>query len=81
MERAALRELVVEQLCKIAPDIEPDEVPDDEDLRDALDLDSMDFMRLLTALDKQLGISIPESDTRKVLELDALLDYLLAKGA
>ncbi|GAA5215211.1 acyl carrier protein [Corallincola platygyrae] len=81
MERVALREMIIEELINIAPDVEADEVPDDEDLRDALDLDSMDFMRLVAAVHKRTGLEIPEADYRKVLELDQMLDYLVAKAS
>ncbi|TAA47855.1 phosphopantetheine-binding protein [Corallincola spongiicola] len=79
MERIKLREMVIEELVNIAPDVEPDDVPDDEDLRDALDLDSMDFMRLVAAVNLRTGITIPEADYRQVLELGQMLDYLLTR--
>jgi acyl carrier protein len=80
MERKELRSLIITELVRIAPDVDPSDVPDDEDLRDALDLDSMDFMRLLTAVHQTTGVNIPESDYRQVLQLDQMLDYLQAHG-
>lgn len=76
MERAELKQVIVEQLTRIAPDIEPAQIPEQGDLRDALDLDSMDFVRLVSALHKQLGVDIPEADYGQVQSLAGLLDYL-----
>jgi acyl carrier protein len=68
--------MIVKELGNIAPEIEHDEIPFDDDLRDALDLDSMDFLRLISAVSKQTGLNIPEADYGKVLSVDEMVDYL-----
>lgn len=79
MDRAELKQRIIALLIEIAPDVEPNQVPDNEDLREALELDSMDFLRLLTAINQQIGVSIPESDYSKVLTLNEMVSYLEAK--
>jgi len=53
----------------------------DEDIRDQLDLDSMDFLNVLVAIAEQLRVEIPERDYAKVRTLDALVAYVEAARA
>lgn len=52
----------LDELVKVAPDIEPDTVSDDDHIQDDLELDSMDVLNLVTALHARFGVNIPESD-------------------
>ncbi|MBY6197324.1 acyl carrier protein [Vibrio hangzhouensis] len=79
MDREQLNQLVISQLTNIAPELEGESLEQDEDMRDAFDLDSMDFLNLVTAVSKQTGINIPEVDYPKVLTIDHMVDYLLAR--
>ena len=79
MDREQLNQLVISQLTNIAPELEGEPLEQDEDMRDAFDLDSMDFLNLVTAVSKQTGINIPEVDYPKVLTIDHMVDYLLAR--
>jgi acyl carrier protein len=49
------------------------------DLREELDIDSMDFLNFITAIDKRLGINVPELDYPKLMSLDGAVAYLEAK--
>ena len=50
-------------------------------MREYLDLDSMDFLNLLTALHKELQVNVPEQDYPKVSSLNGCVDYIvLAQG-
>jgi acyl carrier protein len=71
-----LRDLVIEVLSGIAPEIDPSSVDPTEDLRDELDLDSMDELNLITRVGERLGIEIPERDYRQMRTLDGAVDYL-----
>ena len=77
MDSRELKELILEELSNIAPEIEADEVPDDEDMREALELDSMDFLNLIIAVSKQTQVAIPEADYAKVLTLNSMIAYVL----
>ncbi|MCJ2377569.1 phosphopantetheine-binding protein [Vibrio sp. ZSDZ34] len=77
MDREQLHKLVISQLIDIAPELDGEVLTEDEDMRDAFDLDSMDFLNLVTAVSKQTGINIPEVDYPKVLTIDNMLGYLL----
>lgn len=71
-----IRKLVAEVLSGIAPEADLASVGDDEELREALDLDSMDFLNFVIALGERTGRKIPEADTPRLFTLRGLLDYL-----
>ena len=76
MTRDDLRTTVLEVLGTIAPEAELARVPDDASLREALDLDSMDFLNFVIALHERLHVDIPERDYPKLATLAGCVDYL-----
>lgn len=71
-----IRSLAAEVLAGIAPEADLAAIGDHEDLREALDLDSMDFLNFLIALGERTGRRIPEADTRRLFTMEGLLGYL-----
>ena len=51
-------------------------LPDDADLREELELDSMDFLNFVTALHEQTGVDVPERDYPYLVSLDGCVEYL-----
>lgn len=49
---------------------------DHEDLREALDLDSMDFLNFIIGLSQGSCVPIPESDYPRLFTLQGLVAYL-----
>lgn len=76
MNEQAIRQLAAEILAGIAPEADLGTVDDSEDLREALDLDSMDFLNFVIALSEKSGVKIPEADMAKVRTLRGLIAYL-----
>lgn len=74
-----IRSLVARHLGRIAPEIPFESIDPAEDLRDECDIDSMDFLTLITALGKDLSLPMPEADYDQMRTLDSLLDYLHRK--
>lgn len=70
------RALLLEVLGEIAPEADAADVDPSEDLRDELDLDSMDMLNLVTAVEERLGISVPERDYPRMNTLDGAVAYL-----
>ena len=68
-----------EELGNIAPEIDMNSVDPSADLREALDIDSMDFLNFVTAIHHRLGINIPEIDYPKLITLDGAVGYLKTK--
>ncbi len=70
------RQTILTIIEDVAPDVETDDVADDADLRDELDIDSMDFLKVLVGIQEQLGVSVPEVDYGKVRTLAGLVSYV-----
>ena len=71
-----IKETVVSRLRKVAPEVDFDQLPLDEPLREELDIDSMDWLTFLIDLNEQTGVEIPESDYSQLDTLDHLLNYI-----
>ena len=56
------RALLEELLRRIAPEVELDGIDPDVPLQESMDLDSMDFLNLVSALHDRTGIDVPERD-------------------
>jgi acyl carrier protein len=67
-----------EELHKIAPDMEIEDIDPMGDLREEFDIDSMDFLNLVSALSKRLGLPMPEEDYDEMGSYNAMLAYLKA---
>lgn len=76
MTPAEVRALAAEVLAGIAPEADLAAVGDDEDLREALDLDSMDFMNFVVGLSERGGRNIPEAATPGLRTLRGMVQYL-----
>lgn len=68
-------------LATIAPEADLDDVGPDEDLQEALDLDSMDFLNFLIAIAQSTGVEIPESDYHLVRSYADCKDYLAHRSS
>ncbi len=74
-----IRTVVQEELNNIAPEIDIATVDPAADLREALDIDSMDFLNFIAAIHRRLGVDIPERDYPKLITLDGAVGYLKDK--
>jgi acyl carrier protein len=74
-----IRKLVHEELNNIAPEVDVATVDPKADLREAIDIDSMDFLNFVTAIHCRLGLDIPEQDYAKLITLDGATAYIVAK--
>ena len=70
------REQILECLATIVGDAGLDTLADEVDLRDELDLDSMDFLNLLIAVKDATGVEVPERDYPQVRTLAGLTAYV-----
>ncbi|MFN3226344.1 MAG: acyl carrier protein [Hyphomicrobiales bacterium] len=71
-----IRTAFLTELSKVAPDIDPSTVSDDDHIQDDLELDSMDVLNLVTALHARFGIDIPESDYPQIATPALAVAYL-----
>lgn len=70
---------LAQELRRIAPDVDPAEIDRDADLREQFDIDSMDFLNLVTALNKRFGIPIPDADYPRLASFSGAVAYLVEK--
>ena len=71
--------MVREELSNIAPEADLATIDPAADLREALDIDSMDLLNFVTAIHQRLGIDIPEIDYPKLATLNSMTAYLKKK--
>ncbi|WP_299750222.1 phosphopantetheine-binding protein [uncultured Boseongicola sp.] len=62
MTETDFRAIFLEELTRVAPDIDSATVGDDDHIQDDLGLDSMDILNLVVALHERLGVNIPEAE-------------------
>ena len=76
MTEQEYRAAYLEELTRVAPDIDPATVGDDDHIQEDLELDSMDVLNLVTALHERLGVDIPEADYPQIATLKLAVAYL-----
>jgi acyl carrier protein len=81
MTEVNIRSVLQEELANIAPEMDLGSLDPQADLREALDIDSMDFLNFVIAVHHRLGIDIPELDYPKLATLDGAVTYLRGKLA
>jgi acyl carrier protein len=79
MTSGEIRKIVVDALTKVAPEIDPASIEARANLRDQLDLDSMDFLNFVLGVHERLAIEIPEADYPHLFSLDGAVAYLAAR--
>lgn len=78
MNDDAIRGAIRRALGAITPESDLGALDPRASLRATLDLDSMDFLRFVTALHDDLGVDVPEADYRRLDSLDGCAAYLAA---
>jgi acyl carrier protein len=76
-----IREAVLRALADVAPEADPATLQPDVDLRDQLDIDSMDFLNFVIGIHEQVHVEIPEGDYPRLQTLDQVVDYVVQKAA
>jgi acyl carrier protein len=76
---AQIKAVVLRVLSGIAPEVEIDAIDPNRDLRDQMDIDSVDFLNFVIGLHKDLGVEIPDADISKLASLNKCVDYLVSR--
>lgn len=79
MTDGEIRGVVREALSNVAPEVDFNAIDPAKDLRDQIDIDSVDFLNFVIGLHKALNIEIPDADVAKLTTLNGCVNYLLAK--
>lgn len=76
MRAEDIRTTLINELKRIAPESNPASIAATANLREELDLDSMDFLNVVLALHDRLGIDIPEAHYSRLVTLEGAIAYL-----
>jgi acyl carrier protein len=81
MSREEIKDAVLRALSDVAPEADPATLRSDVDLRDQLDIDSMDSLNFVIGIHEQLQVDIPESEWGRLQTLDQVVDYVMGAMA
>jgi acyl carrier protein len=81
MTKEEIRNAVLQSLASVAPEADLSSLKPLVDLRDQVDIDSMDFLNFVIALDKTLHVAVPETDYPKISTIEGCVEYLAARMA
>ena len=79
MNAEEAKQIAVAMLLSIAPEVDARELQSGRPLRKQVDLDSMDWLNFLLGLNEKTGVEIPEADYAKLVTLDDVVNYLVAR--
>jgi len=71
-----IKKKVLKLIHPIAPEVETQSLNGDDNLREELDIDSVDWLNLIVSIDEEFGIDIPESDYDQLTSLDSIVHYI-----
>ncbi len=80
MNREQARQVIIEALAEVAPEVDPTGIAADVDFTEQLDLDSMDYLNWLIEIHHATGIEIPERDYSQLMTMTDATGYLVAAG-
>jgi acyl carrier protein len=72
------RHAIEESLGQVAPDADAESLAPDADLRDTLELDSLDFLRFVEGLSERTGRRIEEDDYPQLATMASAIKFLSA---
>jgi len=79
MTKAELQQIILAQLRGLAPEADLNDLRPHDDIRETLEIDLLDLQNFLVALNKEVGVEVPEKDYGKVSTLESLTSYVLAR--
>jgi acyl carrier protein len=81
MNEREARDILGDALHRIAPEVDIDTIDTAAQLQDEIDLDSINFLDLVTAIHERTGVDIPERDYALVTTFDDFVAYLASHAA
>lgn len=80
MNRTDALDMVKESIAHVVPDADLVALGPDETFRDALEMDSLDFLSFVENLSRRTGIRIDDEDTPQLATLSGSADFLVARA-
>jgi len=78
--REEIRHAVLAALADVAPEADLGRLAPDAELRETLDLDSMDFLRVVQRIATATGVEIPDADAGRLATLADCIEYLAKRA-
>lgn len=78
MNRTDALNMVRESISTVIPDADVAALGPDDRFRDALEMDSLDFLSFVEVLSERSGVRIEDEDTPRLTTLSGSADFLLA---
>ncbi|KES09110.1 phosphopantetheine-binding protein [Streptomyces toyocaensis] len=79
MNRADALNLVKESITQVVPDADLAALGPEDTFRDALEMDSLDFLSYLEILGERTGVRIDDADAPQLTTLSGSADFLAAR--
>jgi acyl carrier protein len=76
MTPAEIRDAVLDILATINPDEDLSSLDDEQEFRDQLEMDSMDFLDIVMELRKRYRVQVPEEDYQHLVSMAKTVAYL-----
>ena len=76
MTRDEIRASLLAALGDVAPEADLSRLDPREDLREQLEIDSMDLLNVAIGVHRRTGVEIPEADYPRLATLDSAVAYL-----
>jgi len=74
------RAAVIAAIEEVAPDVDTADLDDSWRIRQDLELDSLDFLRLIEILAESTGVDTPEEDYTALTTVQSFTDYISQRG-
>ncbi|GGT00833.1 acyl carrier protein [Streptomyces chromofuscus] len=78
MNRTEALDMVKESITDVIPDADVAALGPDDAFRDALEMDSLDFLSFVQVLSERSGVRIEDADTPRLTTLSGSADFLVA---
>jgi acyl carrier protein len=72
---------IKEAISQVAPDADTEALAPEVDLRETLELDSIDFLRFIEILSKNTGTRIDEDDYPQLAKLASAVTFITERSA
>ncbi|WBO62186.1 acyl carrier protein [Streptomyces camelliae] len=80
MNRTEALDIVKESIVRVVPDADFTALGPDDPFRDALEMDSLDYLGFIEILSERTGIRIDDEDTPQLTTLSGSADFLVARA-
>ena len=76
MDKQTMRSKIINSFAEIAPEIEEIQIDDRTDIREQLDLDSVDMMNCIIKIEEDFSIEIENQDYPLFMTLEGAMSFI-----